>query len=108
VIATTNPSPAELPHPVYDRIDCILRADQLSKGIKDYLGPQLTEIAERNLWHGQQPLTWKRPITVNCLLAFKALKNGGISDEDAAVMLGFKVQEVGDFLTIIAPKARKK
>ena len=102
VIATCNPPPNVLPHPIFDRLDCFLKADTISEGIKNVLGAALAEKAQNVVSHNQPRLTWERPITVNSLLAFKQLMNAGVNDERAAHLLGFTGTKLGDFLTVVA------
>lgn len=108
VIATQNPPFDQMPFPIFDRIDVFLRADDLSQGIKNHLGPDLAEKAQVALERTQPRMHWKRPVTVNCILAYKSLKDAGLNDEEAAVMLGFVGNEVADFCTAMAAKGAKK
>jgi hypothetical protein len=102
VIATHNPPPSVLLHPIYDRLDVFLKADTLSEGIRNKLGDKLAAVAQNVVGHGQPKLDWERPVTVNSLLAFKALADAGIQDEDAAHLLGFRNRAQADFITVIA------
>lgn len=104
VITTMNPAPDCLPHPIFDRIDCFLKADTLSEGIRKALGPVLASKAENVLAYNQAPLVWERPATVNSLLALKALRSAGVNDEEATHMLGFRGMGRSDFLTMIAER----
>jgi hypothetical protein len=104
VITTQNPPPNVLHHPIFDRIDCFLKADRLSRGLRDYLGADLADKAENVIGHNQPELDWERPPTVNAFIAFKTLKNAGISDEEAVFLLGFRGPAEADFLTIIATR----
>jgi hypothetical protein len=102
VIATHNPPPSVLLHPVYDRLDVFLKAETLSAGIQEALGQHLAEVAQNVVGHGQPELNWERPVTVNSLLAFKALTKSGVDDEAAAHLLGFRGRAQADFITVIA------
>lgn len=105
VIATQNPPFDQMPFPIFDRIDCFLKADDLSQGIKDYLGPHLAEKAQAALEQTQPRMKWSRPMTVNAILAYKALHDAGVTDQDAAVMLGFQgAKEIGDFVLTMNTK----
>lgn len=104
VLATQNPAPDVLPHPIFDRIDVFLKVTTLSEGIAKHLGPQLAATAQNVIAHGQPKLTWCRPVTVNSLMAYKALRDAGVDDTRAAHMLGFEGREQADFLTIVARK----
>jgi hypothetical protein len=97
VIATMNPDPTCLPHPIYDRFDIYLRADTLSKGVKEALG-RFAANAEAVIGFGQAPLTWKRPASVNAFLAANKLRSRGFSDEQIAEVLGWEGQDASDFL----------
>jgi MoxR-like ATPase len=103
VVATMNPDPTCLPHPVYDRFDIYLKATTLSKGTREALG-QFANNAEAVIGFGQPKLTWKRPASVNAFLAANKLRKIGVSDEAIAETLGWEDREASDFL--IAASAR--
>ena len=102
VIATQNPAPDVLPHPIFDRLDVFIKADTVSEGIRKVLGPVLAEKAENVVSHGQPVYDWERPVTINALLAYVQLKRAGIKIEDATYMLGFRGIQQTDFITMAA------
>jgi hypothetical protein len=102
VIMTMNPKPDCLPHPIFDRIDCFLKADTLSAGIKQALGKELADKAENIVGRNQQPIEdWSRPLTVHGLMAYAKLKQHGVEPERAAHLLGFTGLTQSDFMTAV-------
>lgn len=103
VIATHNPPPDRLPHPIFDRFDVFLKADKLSKGMRAALGNLATK-ADNVVGYNQPKLSWTRPVTVNALLALTQLRKAGVQDQDAAHLLGFTGNAQADFLTAISDR----
>ena len=101
VVATMNPNPSILPEPIFNRFDVILRADTLSAGMKEALGP-FAEHAVRCL--SRNPvLEWSRPMTPSLLLAAAKLRRtNSVSDEAIAKTLGLVGSDATDFLAAIA------
>jgi hypothetical protein len=106
VITTMNPTPDCLPHPIFDRTGIFLKANTVSRGIKAALGPNLSKIAENVVAHNQPNIDgWNRPMTVNALLTFAALREAGMDDEKAGILLGFRGNTLADFLSVVAEKS---
>ena len=101
VVTTMNPTPTVFPHPVYDRFDIYLKADCLSKGTREALGPYANN-AEAVIAFNQPKLDWKRPASVNAFLAANKLRQGGVSQERIAEVLGWEGKEALDFLAATA------
>jgi hypothetical protein len=104
VVMTMNPDPTSLPHPIYDRFDIYLKANTLSAGTRQALGP-FAKNAESVISHGQPVLKWERPASVNAFLAANKMKVAGVSDEKICEVLGWAGQQKSDFLTVIAAAA---
>lgn len=104
VICTQNPMPDVLPHPIFDRIDVFMKATTLAQGIVERLGPHLAAKAQNVVGFNQPSPEWERPVTVNSLLAFKALKEAGIEDARATELLGFVGRAQADLLTVLADR----
>lgn len=103
VVATMNPSPDVLPHPLYDRFDIYLKADRLSEGVKKALG-EFAKNAEAVVGYGQPKLDWQRPATVNAFLAANKMRKHGVRDERIAEVLGWYGRQATDFMTACAGK----
>ena len=101
VVTTINPTPDVFPHPIYDRFDLYLKADTLSEGTREALGPYANN-AEAVIAFNQPKLDWKRPASVNAFLAANKLRQGGVSQERIAEVLGWEGKEALDFLDATA------
>jgi len=97
VVATMNPDPTCLPHPIFDRFDIYLKATTLSRGTREALG-RFASNAEAVIEVGQTKLKWTRPASVNAFLAANKLRNHGVADDKIADILGWEGSEASDFL----------
>jgi hypothetical protein len=99
VVGTMNPAPNVLPEPIYERFDIILRANELSRGTQEALGP-FAEQAKRVVGRGSS-YTWTRPMSVGLCLAANELSKVGIEGDKLATALGLAGDEATDFLAAI-------
>src|SRR5262245_8416805 len=97
VVATMNPDPSCLPHPIFDRFDIYLKATTLSAGARRALG-RFADNAQSVIELGQPKLVWKRPPSVNAFLAASKLRNHGVADNDIPAILGWEGKDATDFL----------
>ena len=101
VVTTMNPTPDAFPHPVYDRFDIYLKADTLSAGTKQALGPYVNNAAVC-IGLNQPVLSWTRPASVNAFLAANKLKSREFTDEQIVEILGWEGKQATDFLTAVS------
>lgn len=102
VIGTTNALPTALPDALYDRFDMVLKADTLSAGLKQVLGP-FANAAERVVARGDG-YSWERPASVNLFIAAAKLRANGVGDVAIAEALGLIGNTATDFLAAIADR----
>jgi MoxR-like ATPase len=99
VVGTMNPAPNVLPEPIYERFDVILRAEELSQGAQNALGP-FVEQAKRTVGRGNR-YTWARPMSVGLCLAANQLWQAGVRGDTLATALGLTGDGMIDFLAAI-------
>ena len=99
-VGTMNPNPSVLPEPIFNRLDVILKADTLSEGVRNALGPfveQAVRCVSRNA-----SLEWSRPMTPSLLMAEAKLRRlNSVADDVIAKTLGLVDSEATDFLAAI-------
>lgn len=106
VIATTNSLPEELPLPIRDRFDVIIKVTELSSGLVKSLGPFANHAKSAALNQAKKYASWQRPASINLWIAASKLRKKGMNDEAIADALGLHDQEKKDFLIAIAPTSR--
>jgi MoxR-like ATPase len=108
VLGTTNELPSELPLPIYDRFDVVLKVLELSDGLVKSLGRFATPAKNAAHKQAKKYSTWTRPASINMWLAASKLQSCGVNDEQIADYLGLHDQERADFLIAIAPSRGEK
>lgn len=84
VIATMNGSPDQLAGPLLDRFDIVLRCDTPHPGILRRLSPEAAAFIANKMANEPVEESWVPDISPRRMLAFEALRAGGIPDGLAA------------------------
>lgn len=104
VIATTNAMPNELPLPIFERFDVVLRVTELSSGLVKSLGDFANPAKVAASHDAKRYMSWQRPVSINMWIAAAKLRKKGICDDQIADSLGLHGQDKNDFLTAIGKK----